>query len=294
VHRTGFHAIGRDRVIVITGASSGIGQACAIYLDKNGFRVFAGVRKEADGIALQRKSGSRLTPLLLNVTDSKSIAAALQSIAIAIKEDGLYGLVNNAGVAHLGPLELLPISHVRLQLEVNVVGTVAVTQAFLPLLRAGKGRIINIGSVSGLCALPFASSYAASKFALEALTDSLRVELRPWKIPVSIVEPGNVATPIWDKGLAAADEMLRAAPEPALSEAKELYDPVMEFLRRRAETPCAMPPERVARVVAHALTVKRPQARYSVGSGTRVLKLLGVLPPRLRDWLIATQLPHYG
>ena len=279
--------------VVVTGASSGIGEACALRLDELGFQVFAGVRREAAGLALQSKASKRLVPVLLDVTNAESIAAAVETIQSATG-GVLHGLVNNAGIVIAGPLEYVPVEEVRRQMEINVVGQVAVTQAVLPLLRQGPGRIVNIGSISGLCALPFAGAYAASKFALEEVSDSLRVELRPWGISVSIVEPGNVETPIWQKGLAAADEMLGEAPEPGATENRKLYGPAIEFLRRRAQNPRGVEPEQVALVVARAVTARKPGARYAVGRDTHALRLLRVLPTPIRDRLIESQLPRYG
>src|SRR5712691_5002789 len=179
--------------VVITGAASGIGEACALHLDKLGFCVFAGVRREVDGAALQGKASERLTPLLLDVTDAASIRFAVEIVATGVVETGLAGLVNNAGITVAGPLEFLPVSELRRQLEVNVIGQVAVTQAFLPLLRRGQGRIVNMGSLAGRIATPFIGPYHASKFAMEALTDSLRMELRRWGMHVSLIEPGFIA-----------------------------------------------------------------------------------------------------
>jgi NAD(P)-dependent dehydrogenase (short-subunit alcohol dehydrogenase family) len=286
----------QPRRVLMTGASTGIGRAGALHLCAKGFHVFAGVRKESDADALRQRatgvlSSGVLTPLMLDVTDEASIRAAYEIVAA---QGGLAGLVNNAGIARLGPLEYFPIPEVRLHMEVNVIGAVAVTQAFLPLLREGKGRVVNISSVSGLCALPFASAYSASKFALEAASDALRVELRPWKIPVSIIEPGNVKTPIWEKGIAAADAMLKSAPPDVVAQGTKLYGPVTEFLKQRARNPRGITPECVARVIEHALTSKKPRARYIVGGDARALQLLRVLPTPLRDWIIETQLPRYG
>jgi NAD(P)-dependent dehydrogenase (short-subunit alcohol dehydrogenase family) len=165
--------------VVVTGASTGIGKTCALYLDKLGFQVFAGVRKEADGDALKRKASTRLTPIFLDITDAASIASAADTVAAAIGKSGLVGLVNNAGTAVVSPLEFLPITELRHQLEVNAIAQIAVTQAFLPLLRQSKGRIVNIGSIIGKMAMPFLGSNSASKFAMEAFTDVLRMELRP-------------------------------------------------------------------------------------------------------------------
>ena len=163
--------------IVITGASSGIGAACARYLDALGFTVWAGVRSTQDGEALTRLTSSRLRVLMLDVTDPASIEAARKTLAEATRDTGLAGLVNNAGISVAGPLELLPLSEVRTQFEVNVIGVLAVTQALLPLLRLARGRIVNISSIAGLAATPFLGAYCSSKFALEAMSDALRLEL---------------------------------------------------------------------------------------------------------------------
>jgi NAD(P)-dependent dehydrogenase (short-subunit alcohol dehydrogenase family) len=270
--------------VVVTGASTGIGEACALYLDRIGYQVFAGVRKEADGSALKQRSSGRLVQLLLDVTEAGSIAAAADTVKKAVGDSGLLGLVNNAGVSLAGPLEFLPIDVLRQQLEVNVVGQIAVTQAFLPLLRKGQGRIVNMGSVAGKLAMPFLGPYAASKFALEALTDSLRVELAPWNIHVSIVEPGNIATPIWNKGIAAADDLTRRLPPEALA----LYGPAIAGMRRVVATLSqrGTSADSVALAVAHALTSTRPRTRYVVGRGARLRIMLGRLPDRMRDRLL--------
>lgn len=274
-----------NQTAVITGASTGIGAACALYLDRLGWQVFAGVRKPADGEALCRQASDRLTPLLLDVTDSAAIAAAADAVTTAVGEAGLAGLVNNAGITRGGPLEFLPVAELRQQLEVNVIGQIAVTQAFLPLLRRGPGRVVNMGSISGRVAMPFMGPYAASKFALEALTDSLRLELRPWDIHVAIVEPGPIATPIWQKSLATADELTHTLP-PA---GHELYQAAMARARQRLvkASQAGIPAEVVAAIVAHALTAKRPKTRYPIGRGVRLAILLTKFAPdRLRDWLI--------
>ena len=177
----------RTGAVVVTGASSGIGRACALHLAALGLQVFAGVRRAEDGAALQAASSARLTPMLLDVADETSIRAATDTITAAVGEAGLAGLVNNAGIGVAGPLEFLPLAEFRTQLEVNVTGQLAVTQALLPLLRQGRGRIVNMGSIGGRIAAPFVGPYSASKFALEALTDALRMELRPWGLHVAIV-----------------------------------------------------------------------------------------------------------
>lgn len=279
--------------VVITGASTGIGEACALRLDRRGFRVFAGVRKQADGDALLRQASDRLMPILIDVTDADSIASAVKAVASALGgEVGLTGLVNNAGIGIGGPLEFLPIPELRKQFEVNVIGLVAVTQAFLPLLRQGHGRIVNMGSIAGKCAAPFMGPYSASKFALEGLTDALRMELLPWDISVSIIEPGIVATPIWQKSLATADKVATMLP----ARAHELYEPalagmgnIVSNLRKTAPNN-GVPVEDVAKAVEHALTARQPRTRYLIGSAAILQVALGILPDRVRDRLIARRL----
>ena len=277
--------------VLVTGASSGIGEACALHLDQLGFQVFAGVRQETAAVALRAKASKRLTPVMLDVTNTASIAAAVEIIQAATG-GVLHGLVNNAGIVIAGPLEFVPLEEVRRQLEINVVGQVAVIQAVLPLLRQARGRIVNIGSISGRSALPFMGPYSASKFALEAITDALRVELRPWHIHVSIIEPGAVATPLWERSVAAADAALENLP-PRLH---ELYGPVLSMMREGAVKSArdGISPAVVAQAVEHALTARRPKKRYVMGHGTKALLMLERLPDGLRDWLIARNLPRYG
>jgi NAD(P)-dependent dehydrogenase (short-subunit alcohol dehydrogenase family) len=276
-------------VVLITGSSTGIGAACALELDRLGWRVFAGVRTEVDAQRLAEKASARLTPIRIDVTEEASIAEAAATIRNAVGDRGLAGLVNNAGIGVPGPIELVPMTIVRRQFDVNVIGQIAVTQAMLPLVRAARGRIVNIGSVSGRVAVPYLGLYAGSKFAMEALTDALRMEVRHWGISVSIVEPGSVATPIWEKSRAAADAMTADAPPEALG----LYAADIERFReasgKAAET--AMPVERVVRAVVHALTARRPRTRYPVGVETRIaIAMSRFLPDRARDWLLRRQL----
>ena len=169
--------------VVITGTSTGIGAATALYLAEQGFQVFAGVRRDADGEALQQRSSHGLTPVILDITDARTIASAVDSVSAAVGKRGLAGLVNNAGIVKPGPLELQPIDDFRRQLEVNLVGQVAVTQAFLPLIRKGRGRIVNVGSIGGRLVLPLHGAYSASKFGIEAVTDALRLELGNGRSP---------------------------------------------------------------------------------------------------------------
>ena len=269
-----------SRSVVVTGASKGIGRAFTLRLAAAGLRVYAGVRLAADGEAL-RSASPQITPLQLDVTRPEDLAAAVDHVTREVGERGLDGLVNNAGIAVAGPLEFLPPAALREQLEVNVVAPLAVTQAFLPLLRTARGRIVNIGSIAGRSALPITGAYSASKFALEAISDALRVELAPWGIEVAIVEPGGVATPIWETSAARA-EALAATYPPA---AEERYGAILKGVRRRAmrtmET--GMPTEPVARAVEHALSARRPRTRYLLGRDAKVRALLERLPDRVRD-----------
>jgi NAD(P)-dependent dehydrogenase (short-subunit alcohol dehydrogenase family) len=279
--------------VIITGSSSGIGAACAAELDRRGFRVFAGVRSEADGQRLQDRASPRLRPVLLDVTDQEAIAAAAASVGGALGSAGLGGLVNNAGIVLAGPLEVLPIEELRRQFEVNVFGPMAVTQAFLPLLRAARGRIVNISSISGRVAAPYLGPYAASKFALEAFSDSLRLELRRCGVSVSLVEPGNVATPIWEKSQAAADELVERLEDRVTQEQKDLYEADLHLLRETTErfAAGAMPVEKVVRAVVHALCARRPKARYPIGWRTRAASLLlACLPAGLRDRIVQREM----
>jgi NAD(P)-dependent dehydrogenase (short-subunit alcohol dehydrogenase family) len=276
--------------VLITGASTGIGAACALALDQRGYRVFAGVRRAADGEALRQKASPQFTPLLLDVTDAASIAGAARWLEEQTGGGSLAGLVNNAGIAVAGPLEFVTPERLRQQFEVNVVGVLALTQALLPLLRRGPGRIINISSVSGRLASPFVGPYCASKFALEALSDSLRVELNPWRIPVSVVEPGVINTPIWQKSLAANAGVMDEMP----SESRELYGREVAAMQQFARTAKGLEPAAVARVVMQALTAARPKTRYVVGIDARLGVLLSRLPDRLRDWLLLNRLRQLG
>jgi len=279
----------RKGAVVITGASTGIGRACALRLDRLGYQVFAGVRKEADGKALKKKARGSLMTVRMDVTDDAAISAAAEMVEKAVGDEGLMGLVNNAGIVMPGPLEFLPLDDLRKQLEVNVIGQVAVTQAFLPLLRKGSGRIVNIGSIGGRMATPFQGAYNASKFAMEALTDSLRLELKPWGIHVSIVEPGNIDTPIWQKGLGQADVLLEKMP----AHGRALYDPAVDAVRQAAEKSAqgAIPPSAVAKAVVHALTAEKPKTRYVVGTSARIQAVVArLVPDGMKDWLVTREM----
>lgn len=267
------------RKVVVTGASSGIGLACALRLTRAGWRVYGGVRNDTSAAALREH---HIEPLLLDVTDAAQIAAAADAVGAT-----LDGLVANAGIAVAAPLELVPVEELRHQLEVNVVGQVAVIQAFLPALRRARGGVVLMGSVGGRSALPFLGPYAASKHALEAVADALRLELRPFGVSVSIVEPASIRTAIWTKGASRAEQLGRSFdPEVAA-----LYsDRVARFREVALARGPGGDPDLVAMVVEHALTASRPKARYLVGRDAHLRAWLERLPTRVRDRVLARAL----
>jgi NAD(P)-dependent dehydrogenase (short-subunit alcohol dehydrogenase family) len=271
--------------VVITGASTGIGEASALELGRRGFRVFAGVRREADAQRLTARS-PEIAPLLLDVTDAGQIAAAAEAVSMAVGDAGLAGLVNNATIVVAGPLEVLPLDRLRRQFEVNVVGQIAVTQAFLPLLRKARGRIVNMSSLNGRIASPYLAPYAASKHALEAVNNAMRVEFRAWGIRVVVIEPGATTTPIWDKSIAAADALINNA-------GIELYKGDLDAMRQatRKLAHAALPVDSVVRCVVHALTARRPSARYPVGLKVNLLlRAYKWIPDGLWDWIVERSL----
>jgi NAD(P)-dependent dehydrogenase (short-subunit alcohol dehydrogenase family) len=273
--------------VLVTGASTGIGRSSALLLDRSGYKVFAGVRNMEVGEQIRDSASKRLSPVLLDVTKPEQIANAFKSVQKSLgPDDGLFGLVNNAGICIAGPTEYLPVDILRQHLEVNVIGHIAVIQAFMPLIRAGHGRIINIGSPTGRFSLPYLGAYSGSKHAMVALTDALRIELRSWKIPVSVVEPGTVETPMWVKSTAKSHSIIN---DELPAEARNLYqemtssiDRVMDSGRKRA-----IFPDDVAATVLKAISAKRPKNRYMVGAGSRMAIIGNILPSRFTDWVFA-------
>jgi NAD(P)-dependent dehydrogenase (short-subunit alcohol dehydrogenase family) len=269
------------RSVLVTGASTGIGRATALRLDAGGWRVFAGVRKESDAESLRGAGSDRLAPLILDVTDAGQIAAAAERVGKEA-EGGLDGLVNNAGVAIPGPLETLPVESFRRQLEVNLTGQVAVTQAMLPSIRRARGRIVFISSIGGRIAFPMAGAYHAAKFGIEAVGDVFRRELRSAGISVAIVEPGSIDTPIWERGERAADELADPRREALYGPAVERYRKLVRQLARRG-----IAPDKVAAAIEHALSARRPRTRYLVGLDAKVqARLKPLLPPPLFDRIV--------
>jgi NAD(P)-dependent dehydrogenase (short-subunit alcohol dehydrogenase family) len=274
------------RSVLITGSSTGIGEACALRLASKGWHVFAGVRREEDGERLaataKATANATLEPLILDVTDEPGVEKALGEVG-----DRLTAVVNNAGVAVGGPIEYLPLDEWRRQFEVNVIGQLAVTRAALPFIRAAGpgGRVVFIGSIGGRISTPLLGPYDASKFALEAIAESLRHELRPAGIKVALIEPGAVATPIWDKGRRTADEIEAALPPEAASRYRWAVEAIRNGIDMQERN--GVPADKVAQVVERALTSSRPRARYLVGRDAVVMATVArLLPDSARDLLV--------
>ena len=253
------------RLALVTGASTGIGRACALHLAGLGFHVLAGVRDPAD-------APDGLEPVRLDVTSEADVGAAAERVGAE-----LHALVNNAGIAVSGPVEVVPVEEWRRQLEVNVLGQVAVTRAMLPAVFRTRGRIVNMSSIGGRVANPLFGPYSASKFALEAISDALRREVAEHGVRVVSVEPGGIATPIWGKGLDDARRLMEAAGEEQMRRYARLTDAVTRAVERIARE--GLPPEEVARVVGEAVTAERPRARYVVGRPAKVQALAARLLP---------------
>jgi NAD(P)-dependent dehydrogenase (short-subunit alcohol dehydrogenase family) len=278
-----------NKAILVTGSSTGIGKACALHLDKLGFKVYAGVRKQADGDNLKKEASENLNPIILDVTDAESIEAALSIIE---KETGgeVYALVNNAGIGISGVLEVTPVTEIRKLMEVNVIGLMAVTQSFIPMLRKSKGRIINIGSSSSLLAFPGGSVYCASKFAVRAITDSLRLELKHFGISTIMVAPGAIESEIWEKRKEYKIE-LRKRVKPEIA---EHYKSLARFGDNIEQVIKKIPASEVAKAVTDALTSAKPKYYYYVGSDAKGAAFFAKLPKRLTDWMILKRIQKLG
>ena len=275
------------RSVVVTGASTGIGHACVKVLVAGGFHVFGGVRKQADAERLAKEFGASFTPLVFDVTDEAAVAAGAAQVSSALAGGTLFGLVNNAGIAVPGPLLYLKVDDFRHQLAVNLTGQLIVTQAFAPLLGADRerkgtpGRIVMISSVGGKNALPFVGPYAASKFGLEGLSESLRRELIVFGIDVIVVAPGAVATPIWDKSDVDVTPYANTPYASALDRMKNY----MISLGHKG-----LPPEKIGETVKTALTIAKPKTRYTVAPNPLQQLMSSILPKRAVDNLIARRL----
>ncbi|MBN9538064.1 MAG: hypothetical protein BGN99_23705 [Alphaproteobacteria bacterium 65-37] len=260
------------KAVVVSGVSSGIGEGAARELCRRGYKVYGTVRRAEDGERLQKELGDAFTPLHLDVTDAAAVAAAASQVRQDLGGAGLFGLINNAGIADPGPLTAISPDSLRRHFEVNVVGVLHMVQAFLPLLRAASGqrpgRIVNISSIAGRLAYPFMGAYAASKHALEALSDSLRRELLIYGVDVVVIQPGTIGTPILDK-----------AAHLASSFSDSDYQPTLRFLDMSNDKRMAMPVAVVTRRIVDALTLDRPRTRYVIPN------------ERFRLWLIPRCLP---
>ncbi len=273
----------RAKTIVITGASTGIGYAAAQSFCRAGFTVFGTVRKTADGERLRTELGDHIHPLLMDVTDEAAVESAVETVRTVLGNQGLGGLINNAGIAIGGPLQYQPMAEIERHFEVNIFGLLRVTKAFLPLLGAEAdypytpGKIINIGSVGGRVAGPFVGAYAGTKHALEGITASLRRELLLYGIDVILVGPGSVATPIWDKGV-----------DPTPYAETDYFDALHRFLRSFVKGGRnGMPPEEIGELLLHIQTTDRPKVRYApVKDKFKRYTLPRLLPARMLDRMI--------
>jgi NAD(P)-dependent dehydrogenase (short-subunit alcohol dehydrogenase family) len=267
-----------QRAILVTGASTGIGRTAATHLAEAGFTVFAGVRSDRDANAIDHLHAN-LRPVRLDVTDAASVAAAFE----VVRESGLplHGLLNNAGIAVGGPLEYLPAADLRRQFDVNVFGTMAVTQAAIPFLRKTRGRIVTIGSIGSRFGAPFIGPYCASKAAVAMLMDSLRVELAPFGIRTVLFEFAAVKTPIWEKGRALKDELEGRLPAQALVD----YAPFIAAAVRQIahEERVGLEPSLIADAILTAFTAASPRARYVVGRQAHIQAAVAMLPHGARD-----------
>ncbi len=277
------------RAIFITGASSGIGLASVKRLDDLGFKVYAGVYPGEDTTALDKRQNVTIIPI--DITDTEMIASAAGKIAREVGEAGLFGLFNNAGIPMPGPMEFLPMPALRKQLDVNLFGHIEMTQFMLPHLRKAKNaRIVNTASILGRVVVPMGGAYSISKYGMEAFSDALRQELRPFGMRVSIVEPGVIATPIWARTVESVDEMLSELPPQALAYYGEGLQQMNATTQREGQK--GLPPDAVAQVVVHAFTASRPKIRYVVGKDAKAVALMRrLLPDRAVDWVMRRLYP---
>jgi len=275
---------------LITGTSTGIGEACAALLAANGWTVHAGVRRERDGERLTATHTGDIRPVILDVTNPGHIARVVDELGTTLGDGGLQGLVNNAGVGVGGPVEYLPEDAWRFVFDANFFGIVALTRAALPLLRQGRGRVVHIGSIGGRIASPGLAPYSASKHALEALAEASRIEFALGGSPVrvALVEPGAVVTPIWDKADDSVDALERLVDDGNREQYGWMVDQARGFVDEGRRT--GVPASRVAEAVEHALTAPRPKLRYLVGPDAKVAgHVISRLPDRAREALVMVQ-----
>jgi NAD(P)-dependent dehydrogenase (short-subunit alcohol dehydrogenase family) len=273
------------KTVLVTGTSTGIGRACVVRMAAEGWTVYAGVRKDADGEAVAAAVRGDVRPVLLDVTDAEHIAAVAERLQAELDGRGLDGLVNNAGVAEGGPIETLTAEAWRWHFDVNLFGVVDLTRACFPLLREARGRVVNVGSVAGRAAAPMLAPYAAGKHAVEAFSESLRFEVEHLGMRVSCVEPGEIRTAIWDK----ADEQLARVVATMDEEVQRRYegqlDMIYGFVADGAKR--GIPASKVANAIHHALSADRPKHRYLVGPDAKALGVIARLPDRARHRALA-------
>ncbi len=270
----------RSRGVFVTGAAGGIGQATVRRLAESGYVVFAGVHDQAAELA--QIAGVQI--VAIDVADPRSVAAAAAQVAEAVGGDGVHAVINNAGVIVQGPLELVPPEQLRRQFEINTLGLAYVTQAFLPLLRAGQGRVINISAPTARVAVPFMAPISASKAAIASMSDALRLELAPWKIPVVVIEPGGTQTEIFAKADASARDALSGCAPDTVA----LYSTQLAAVAKAVGKQKLGPVDPVAKTIVKATTVRHPKRHYTAGSGTAVFGFLSHLPAGTRDRIIST------
>ena len=274
-----------NRAVLVTGTSTGIGKAAALLLDQLGFRVFASVRRLQDGDELCKHASKKLTPILLDVNSERSIMLARNKIIRAVGEQGLWGLVNNAGISFRAPLEFVPLDEFRRLYDSNLFGLLAVTQAFLPLIRQARGRIVNVGSIAALMVTPFHGIYSSAKLAVHGLTNALRLELKPFGVQVSLMIYGGVQTAIWDSSVKVTTDISNRLPPEFNDLYAERQRKALEFFSTRGRK--GLLPEEAAQPILHALTAKHPKRTYFAGSDAKFYNLLDkVLYGRLRDWVV--------
>ena len=264
--------------VFITGTSTGIGRDAALRMAQRGWTVFGGVRSEDAWIGLREASSGAVTPVMCDVTDLEQVDHAATHV-LSATGGNLDGLVNNAGIAVAGPLELVSIEDLRSQLETNVIGAAAVTRAFIPALRTARGRIVNVSSASGMFSPPLLGPYSMSKYALEAMSDTLRRELAPSGIRVSVLQASRIVTPIWEKSLEAATFLERVTDED-----RRWYGRMLDGIVAAAKDPSGDPVSLTSDAIEHALTSRRPKTRYRVGAEARLIAVaVRLAPDRLLD-----------
>lgn len=270
-----------NQTVLITGASTGIGLATALFLAKRDIKVYAGVRKESDKQKLLNEALENLIPVYLDVCNQKSIEE-VKAMSSHEDEGSTFSLVNNAGLSLNGPLEILPLQDIEKLIHVNVLGLLAVTRAFIPMIRKHQGRIVNISSGHGLMAIPDKSVYAASKFAVQAISDSLRLELRPFGVSVSSVVVGKVNTSVLNKIM---DDRMRMIDQ-AEPEILALYSNLIEYFDREVKNIPGIEAMEVAKVISNALLDVKPRIQYLIGPGAKKMKALARFPVKMRDRML--------